>query len=1130
MRMNKRFASTVLTGLFVTTCIFSPAEAQEQSLSPKGAWALTKVDRSQEGGKSYCTLSRKYDDGVVLSLARNQAEEYSLAIDFQKDVFAKDKSLKINLQPGPGQIRAYDMMPSSQKAVVIRLGWDTGFFDTLSSSQQMKVKIGEQSYAFAMPEVAKGQSDLKGCMEELQLAAKGSEPAPSKDVLAAAPVAGSNFSAEKAGDKPSIAALKADVAAKEQKVLDNFAKNMRETEPSLNNQEKPVESKVAAAVPVPPQKPKAPELVKRPSSADVAMATELAAVEPASGEGLKKSNAELKQLQSKLKEMTQETEALKKQTATDLTKSSEQVNSLQKRLAEIAEENAALKNKSKTVTPQMQKELNAMADEQKQLEERLLFAEQEKAKLSVQQTEFASREKTLEGRNAELEKSLREAQQSAAAATAAVSTKSSEQLKTLQTKLSQIVAENEKLKVETATIDSIAAQKQALEAKLQAAEKEKATLVPAENLASAEARAKQLADEKAKLEADMKAAQAKKDDEAKLAAAKVGEDMKAMQDRVAAITSENAGLKQKAEGISPEAQKKIDAAEAEKKILQDKLAVAESEALKKKNTPSPETVKQLETLQAEKQALEAKVAAEQSAKKALEEKLATASAAIPPAAGPSGMTPLPDNMVELERLKVENKALSEKLSAAGFATATNSSPDVAFELESIKAEKKLLEDKIAAFESADPKIDTATQSKLGELEIRNKQLEESLRDAQTRITETAVSTEGKASRKITELEMKLEAAQKDNLKIARELEDERTKQEDGKLSLVSGDATMEQAVKRSNEAEREIRRLGQQVEKEKQQCSIQKAEIEQMLFDPAVTEEKQLEKLRSLEAQLEQANTKISQMGGNVKMASALDEISPAAGADMGDATWSSATPPSVVAEPVADNIAGSANRIAAIQQRQLEDLKRQLARKENESTTYRNQMIAAQQRQNIVAENDAVAQRLSGIETSAGSSMMQDPPASKAASKPVQNAAYDKKGIQSLLQKAGLNAGNLNKESSGMPGAENFGWSQGSVKGVASIRDAKSKNFDAQVKEYIAHQKSRCAGDFASMPSPTDTSGKKMEMYEVACVGAQSKSSSIVFFEDKGRFVAIASQTDAADMDTAMDSRDKIASAVKGM
>ena len=413
MRMNKYLASTLLTGLLVTAAIISPAQGQEQSLQPQGAWALTKVDRSAQGGNSYCTLSRKYDQDIVLSLGRNQTEEYSLAIDFQKQTFEKDKSLKINLQPGPGQIRAYDMMPTSDKALVIRLGWDEGFFDTLNKSQQMKVKIADKSYAFAMPEIAKGQSELRDCMEGLKAAAKGGESATqTKDVLAAEAGGSKDFDAGKADEKIAVAAA-------EKSVLQNFADSIKAQEPSVNDEgdvkrknfsakkeDEPSAKKAEAKEPVKTAKAEkteaprppvddtpAPELIKRPApkpdkkadakiaAAPVVPAPDLPHIAPtASG------NA-----------------------------SEEELASMQKRLDQLAAENAALKQKTAAnaaPSAETQKELAALDAEKKALEERVKDLEAKIAQSAKPEdvAKTQARAQELEIKNAQLEESLRNAQ------------------------------------------------------------------------------------------------------------------------------------------------------------------------------------------------------------------------------------------------------------------------------------------------------------------------------------------------------------------------------------------------------------------------------------------------------------------------------------------------------------------------------------------------------------------------------------------------------------------------------------------------------------------------------------------------------------------------------------------------
>ncbi len=941
MRMNKYLASTLFTGLFVTATFLPPAMGQEQSLQPQGAWALTKIDRSAQGGTSYCTLSRRYDDGIVLSLGRNQTEEYSLAIDFQKPVFTKDKSLKINLQPGPGQIRAYDMMPSSEKAVVVRLGWDTGFFDSLNQSQQMKVKIADKGYSFAMPEIAKGQDDLEGCMEGLQAAGKGNaKTAQTKDVLNAQ--AGSTtkeFDAGKVGEKTasaaalpspaSIEAQKEQVAQQEKTILKEFAESIKSQEPSLNNDDG------------------APR------------------------------------------------------------------------------RNFATKGDDK-------------GDEKKAVQ----VADAVKAKApmpgqAVQQPELVKRPPPVP--------------------------------------------------VPTVPAPVIAAKAPVA-----------APIVKEPEIA-------------AKLAATSPAAEFKRAEEDQRALQKADAELKAAQARMNQIAAENEALKAKAAAPTPDMQKQIAAMQAEKIALQQKLDQAQQE-----------------------------------------------------------------------------------------------------------------KDKLAK-----PEDVAAAQAKAKELEIKNAQLEDSLRKSQVRIAEAAVNTETKSLRRVAELETRLEAAQKDNTALARQLDSFKLQQEDKSVALVAGDWDLEKATKRYNEAEREIRRIALQLEQARTNCNREKAEIEQMLFDPAVTDKQQIERLTSLEDQLEGARAEIAALKAqpmqqgtastqevatlreqnkalsdtlaakekaliDAKVAQ-LKGANPKQAADL-QAMISSVkndnamlNDQNIVLRAEADKLRlqlvdatsnGStrADKVASIQLEN-ESLKRQAETKDTQTATYQNQLALLQQEnaqlknrlsvadsgrgrsteevgqltrqiqtlQNQVSGQQtekqsmdmaSAARAYNNITPAAGSYAtpsvppVQAQPIAAAASGAAAMAGYDKSSVQSLLQKSGLNVSGMSTTSKGFSGADNFSWTEGgNVRGLASIKMLKGATLDAMTEQYIAYQRSQCSGDFASMPSPSGSS-RRMALYEMACVNpnGQSRSASLLFFEDQGRFIAISNETEAADMDIAMDSRDKIAGFVRGL
>lgn len=82
------------------------------------------------------------------------------------------------------------------------------------------------------------------------------------------------------------------------------------------------------------------------------------------------------------------------------------------------------------------------------------------------------------------------------------------------------------------------------------------------------------------------------------------------------------------------------------------------------------------------------------------------------------------------------------------------------------------------------------------------------------------------------------------------------------LEVSSKNWNLEQATMRYNEAERQIARLGQEIQKERAQCTYEKKELELMLFDPQLTDQAQLARLARLEDELAAARAEIAVLKG----------------------------------------------------------------------------------------------------------------------------------------------------------------------------------------------------------------------------------------------------------------------------
>lgn len=1111
MRLNRYLASSLFTGLFVTASIFTPAMGQEQTLQPQGAWAITKIDRSAQGGNSYCTLSRKYDDGVVLSLGRNQTEEYSLAIDFQKQVFVKDKSLKINLQPGPGQIRAYDMMPTSEKAVVVRLGWDTGFFDALNKSQQMKVKIADKGYAFAMPEITKGQEDLTQCMEGLQAAAKSAKggdktAAASKDVLNADPKANKEFDAVKADDKVTAAATaapkpaipatpdKEQVAQQEKSVLKDFAASIKSTEPSLNEDEAPKrrnfankgdtaanakpegkaniriggtegkEEKIAAAktpIEPPPVAEKAPELVKRPASPAPIAAPVVAAKEAAPMPA---------PAAAKMAAMSP---------AAAFEKDEAQTKAMQKQIDDLIAQNKALQQKSAAPSPEMQQQLTALQSEKATLQQKLEAAQQDKAKMPKADdlAKTQARITELEAKNAQLEDSLRQAQVRIGETAVNTETRSIKRIAELETKLQAaqndsvtLAKQLESLRVqqEDKSVTAIAGDwdlEQAtkrfneaereirrlglqLEQERTSCNREKAQI---EQMLFDPAVTDQKQIERlSKLEDDLKAAQAKVADTQKLVQEQVNQQVAAqVAQKTQSLDAQKAGMDAQVANLQKSlADRDASIAMLQKTASEAQVATADKAKLAQQVAELQKTLAAKDAAAAQK---DQQLAAKDAANAQKDKQLAALQAA--PKADPAQITALQAQIKSMtDAIAAKDKAVADAQNAAKAAQVA------------------------AAQAAAQPKVDPAMQAELVALQNHNKKLADTLviRDrtiAEAQAAAAQPKTDPAVLKQLADLQTSMTSIRADN----DALRDQNIvlRQESDKLRLQLADATTNGGARADQLASLQL-----QIDTLKRQSATKDTQV--------ATYQNQL-------ASLQQESTQLK------------NRLS------------------------VADTSRGASTEEVGALTRQIQQLQKQVSDLQSEKSRR--------------PDRSAMADTYAGITPAAGyaspapvAPVQARPIAMSAAGTPTgaAMAGYDRGSIQSLLQKSGLNVNGVAKASNGFAGADNFSWTDSSnVKGLASVKMLSTGNFEEMVNQYIAYQKGLCAGDFASMPSPSNGSAtKKMDLYEVACVGANgnNQSASLVFFEDQGRFIAIANQIQAADMDIAMDSRDKIAGFVRGL
>ena len=153
----------LMTGFVATT----PAFSQKMSLNTSGEWSVSRIS-AEPGQKSkpYCVMARRFDNDVIMSIAKNEDGQRSLAIDFQTPRLAVDRTYQVVLNAGGDVARGFEVRPVTDKAFVIRFGQDYKFFDAIEQGSFMKVSYSGEELSFDTQSFGESRKRLNECLNE----------------------------------------------------------------------------------------------------------------------------------------------------------------------------------------------------------------------------------------------------------------------------------------------------------------------------------------------------------------------------------------------------------------------------------------------------------------------------------------------------------------------------------------------------------------------------------------------------------------------------------------------------------------------------------------------------------------------------------------------------------------------------------------------------------------------------------------------------------------------------------------------------------------------------------------------------------------------------------------------------
>jgi hypothetical protein len=169
--MRLSYLTALATVSLAALLSFSSAAQAVQSplhftgtLKPQERW---KVGIVNPQGSSFCAMVNKFDRHVGLAFALSPDGFGSVAIDLGEKAFEAGKDYGATLTTAGGHADEMSAHATSAQSVVIQIGRNDAFYDTLSKKPELSVKLPALDVSFALNQFSGGYRDLVDCSASL---------------------------------------------------------------------------------------------------------------------------------------------------------------------------------------------------------------------------------------------------------------------------------------------------------------------------------------------------------------------------------------------------------------------------------------------------------------------------------------------------------------------------------------------------------------------------------------------------------------------------------------------------------------------------------------------------------------------------------------------------------------------------------------------------------------------------------------------------------------------------------------------------------------------------------------------------------------------------------------------------
>jgi hypothetical protein len=164
--MKRERHSTASASVLLAALLSIVTPQLAQAAEPLESWVVGPIDALSSSGLPYCSMKNVFAGGITLVFARDTAGGNSIAVDFGKPMLPPGKKYHALVEAG-FESRTVAAIAATDAVLLVQMGQDMEFYDTLASKDVMQLGFDSHSLSFGLKGSADGLTELDECTRTL---------------------------------------------------------------------------------------------------------------------------------------------------------------------------------------------------------------------------------------------------------------------------------------------------------------------------------------------------------------------------------------------------------------------------------------------------------------------------------------------------------------------------------------------------------------------------------------------------------------------------------------------------------------------------------------------------------------------------------------------------------------------------------------------------------------------------------------------------------------------------------------------------------------------------------------------------------------------------------------------------